>query len=198
MIRDRLSWMRFLGFDLGGADAGREHDPAVPRQAHRERDAEAGDEGVRLAAPEEGLHPDGRTDRRREPGPGAEAAQHRRREGGDQGRQVGQGDLAGRAEQGGAEGHERALDAEGRRQGPLSARRHAAADDRGAGLRLQDPHLHRPAVRLHPRERRHIGLGCRRTDAEAARDDRRTPRARSGPTARTGRGRTRNGSPRKC
>ena len=39
--------------------------------------AEAGDEGVRLAAAEEGLHPDGRPDRRCEPGAGAEAAQHR-------------------------------------------------------------------------------------------------------------------------
>ena len=47
MIRDRLSWMRFLGFDPlpgsaclharegGRPDAGREHDPAVPRQTHR-------------------------------------------------------------------------------------------------------------------------------------------------------------------
>jgi IS5 family transposase len=30
MIWDRLSWMRFLRFDLGGADAGREHDPGLP------------------------------------------------------------------------------------------------------------------------------------------------------------------------
>jgi hypothetical protein len=75
MIRDRLSWMRFLGFDLGAPTAG--------------------DEGVRLAAPEERLHPDGGPDRRCEPRPGAEAAQHRGREGRDQGRQVRQRDLAG-------------------------------------------------------------------------------------------------------
>ena len=37
MIRDRLSWMRFLGFRSGRADAGREHDPALPQQAHRDR-----------------------------------------------------------------------------------------------------------------------------------------------------------------
>ena len=37
MIRDRLSWMRFLGFDLGRPDAGREHHPALPEQADRER-----------------------------------------------------------------------------------------------------------------------------------------------------------------
>ena len=53
--------------------------------------------------------------------------------------------------------------------------RHAAADDRGAGLRLQEPHQHRSQVRLHPRER---GDGClrrRRADAEAPRHDREHP-----------------------
>ena len=35
LIRDRLSWLRFLGFDLGAVDARREHDPAVPREADR-------------------------------------------------------------------------------------------------------------------------------------------------------------------
>src|SRR4051794_27097962 len=43
--------------------------------------AEAGDEGLRLAAGEEGVRPHGRPDRGREPGAGTEAAQHRRREG---------------------------------------------------------------------------------------------------------------------
>ena len=39
-------------------------------------------------------------------------------------------------------------------------------------FRVQEPHLHRPPVRLHPREHRHIGLGRRRTDVQAARHDR--------------------------
>ena len=39
------------------ADTGREHHPALSRQADRERRAEARHEGVRLAAPEERLHP---------------------------------------------------------------------------------------------------------------------------------------------
>ncbi|MDP1028761.1 hypothetical protein Q5H91_16180 [Sphingomonas sp. KR1UV-12] len=37
LIRDRLSWLRFLGFDFGRPDAGREHDPAVPRKADPRR-----------------------------------------------------------------------------------------------------------------------------------------------------------------
>ena len=94
MIRDRLSWMRFLGFDLGGPTPDENTIRLFRDKLTETRHAEAGDEGLRLAAPEEGVHPDGGADRRREPGAGAEAAQHRRREGGDQGRQVGAGDLA--------------------------------------------------------------------------------------------------------
>ena len=161
------------GFRPRRPDAGREHDPAVPQQTNRERDAEAGHEGVRLAAPEEGLHPPSRRlqaiacrathsgqDRGREPGPGAEAAQHRWREGSGQSEKIRQGDLAGRARQGRPERHERAPlavcrqttarqwpDPEVGRQGPVSAGRHAAADDRRAGLRIQEPHLHRPVAR---------------------------------------------------
>jgi transposase len=95
MIRDRLSWMRFLGFDLG-APTPDENTIRHFRNRLTETGAPtAGDEGVRLAAPEERLHPDGGPDRRCEPRPGAEAAQHRGREGRDQGRQVRQRDLAG-------------------------------------------------------------------------------------------------------
>ncbi len=188
MIRDRLSWMRFLGFDLGAPTPDENTIRHLPQQADRDRDAEAGDEGLRLATPEEGLHPDVGPDRRCLPGAGAEAAQHRGREGGDQGRQVRPRDLAGRAEQGGPEGRRRPLDAEDRRQGPVSPGRHAAADDRDAGLRLQVPHQHRPAVRLHPRERGDIGLGMRTGGMlKHLVSTRRTPAPRSGPTAPIGR-----------
>src|SRR4051794_37991907 len=47
------------------ADAGREHDPAFPQQANRDRHAAASDEGLRLATAEEGLHPDVGPDCRR-------------------------------------------------------------------------------------------------------------------------------------
>jgi hypothetical protein len=46
MIRDRLSWMRFLGLLLGGPHAGREHDPAFSQSPDRDRNAQAGDESL--------------------------------------------------------------------------------------------------------------------------------------------------------
>jgi len=99
MIRDRLSWMRFLGFDLGAPtpDENEEDqdliqrikspmtDPPLPQPADRDGHAQAGDECLRRAAEDEGVHPHGRADRRCEPRAGAQAAQHRGREGGDQG-----------------------------------------------------------------------------------------------------------------
>src|SRR3954453_798794 len=69
------------------------------------------------------------------------------------------------------------------RQGAIPSRRHAAADDRGAGLRLQEPHRHRPQVRLYPRERRNRCLGGRRPNAEAARHNREHVGRGLGPTA---------------
>ena len=59
MIRDRLSWMRFLGFDLGGPTPDENTIRLFRDKLTASGHAEAGDEGVRLAAPEEGLHPDG-------------------------------------------------------------------------------------------------------------------------------------------
>ncbi len=48
MIRDRLSWLRFLGLSLGDRtpDAGREHDPAFSQPPDRDGNAQAGDEGL--------------------------------------------------------------------------------------------------------------------------------------------------------
>ena len=77
------------------------------------------------------------------------------------------GDPARRAEQGGPEGHRCALDAEDWRQAALSGRRDAAPDERDAGVRLQVAHFDRPAHRLHPRERRHIGRCRRRAGTDA-------------------------------
>ena len=77
-----------------------------------------------------------RADRRREPVP---APKQRNTDGEkERSRPASRaGDLARRAEQGRPEGHERPLDAESRRQGPLSARRDASADDRRACLRYK-------------------------------------------------------------
>jgi transposase, IS5 family len=161
MIRDRLSWMRFLGFDLGAPT------PDENTIRHfRNRLTETGTLKRVMKAFDWQLRKKGYipmagqiVDASLVPAPKQRNTEGR--EGSDQGGQVGQGDLAGRAEQGGAEGHARALDAEGRRQGPIPSGRRPAADDRGAGLRLQVPHQHRPALRLHPRERGDIGLGMR-------------------------------------
>lgn len=46
-----------------------------------------------------------------------------------------------------------------------------ATDDRDAGLRLKVAHHHRPALRLHPGERGHLCIACRRPDAAEAGDD---------------------------
>ena len=128
MIRDRLSWMRFLDFDLGAPTPDENTIRHFPQPPHRDRHAQAGDEGIRPAASEEGVHPHGGPDHRCEPRAGTQAAQHRRGEGGDQGREIGRRDLARRAKQGGAEGHERALDAKDRRQGAIPPGWDAAAD----------------------------------------------------------------------
>ena len=169
MIRDRLSWMRFLGFDLGGPTP----DENTIR-LFRDKLTETGTLKRVMKAFDWQLQKKGYipmagqiVDASLVPAP-----KQRNTDGEKEAIKAGksaQGDLARRAEQGGPEGHERPLDAEDRRQGPLSARRHAAADDRGAGLRLQVPHQHRPAVRLHPRERRDLGLGRGRAHAQAAR-----------------------------
>ena len=180
MIRDRLSWMRFLGFDLGAPTPDentiRLYRDKLTESGALKRVMKAFDWQLRKKGyiPMSGQIVDASLC------PGGEAAQHGRGEGSHQGREIREGDMAGRAEQGGAEGRLGALDPEGGRQGPLSAGRHAAADDRGAGLRVQVPHQHRQAVRLHPRGCRHVGLTCRRTDAETARDDGKHQRRRLG------------------
>ena len=91
-----------------------------------------------------------------------------RREGGDQGRQVCDGDLAGATGQGGAEGHSGPLIAEDWRQDPLPPGWHAPAADLPTGVRLQEPHCNRPALRLHPPGGGDIGGRGRGPDVQAA------------------------------
>lgn len=97
---DALLWS--LGRRPG---AGREHALGLPRGVDpggrlrpAVRAAQPGDQGCRPSA-------DVGTDRRCRPGGRTPAAAHRRREGRDQGRQVGGRDLAGEAREGGTEGH---------------------------------------------------------------------------------------------
>ncbi len=79
----------------------------------------------------------------------AAPARDRRGEGGGQGGPVGGRDLAGRAGQGVAEGHGRALDGQAQ-EGEGQAGRQEAGRHRHSGLRLQDPHQHRQEARDHP------------------------------------------------
>ncbi len=74
MIRDRLSWMRFLKFDLGGPTPD-ENTIRLFQNKLTERHPAAGNEGLRLATAEEGLPADVRPDRRRHPRSRAQAAQ---------------------------------------------------------------------------------------------------------------------------
>src|SRR5690606_16222054 len=77
MIRDRLSWMRFLGFSLGDRTPDENTIRHFPQPHDRDRHAQAGDEGLRQATAQEGLHPDVGPDRRCLAGAGAQAAQYR-------------------------------------------------------------------------------------------------------------------------
>ena len=172
MIRDRLSWMRFLGFDLGAPTPDentiRLFRDKLTASGTLKRVMKAFDWQLRKKGyiPMAGQIVDASL---------VPAPKQRNTDGEKEAVKAGQirqGDLARRAQQGGPERHERPLDAEGGRQGPVSPRRHAAADDRRAGLRVQEPHQHRPEVRLHPRRRRHIGFRSGRTHAQASCDDR--------------------------
>ena len=149
LVADRLSWMRFCGLGPGRRRAGRQHAVGFPRGA--DRGGRAGC-AVRAARPGDhrgGLSADGGPDRRRHAGGRAPPAQHRRREGADQGRREGRRHLARQAGQGAPEGHRCALDDEVL-QGEARRRRQAADRHRDPGLRLQEPHLDRPAARHHP------------------------------------------------
>ena len=46
MIRDRLSWMRFLNFELGGGDSRREYHPTLPQPHDGDRHPKARHEGL--------------------------------------------------------------------------------------------------------------------------------------------------------
>jgi IS5 family transposase len=153
MIRDRLSWMRFLGFDLGAPT------PDENTIRHfRNRLTETGTLKRVMKAFDWQLQKKGYVpmsgqivDASLVPAPkqrNTEAEKQAIKAGKtageiwpDEPNKAAQKDTNAR------------WTLKGRRQGPLSPRRHAAADDRRAGVRLQKPHQHRPPVRLHPRER---------------------------------------------
>ena len=63
------------------------------------------------------------------------------------------------------------LDAEDRRQDPLSAGWNTPAADRPAGVRLQVAHCDRPAVRVYPGMCCHLSLACRRSHVAETGDD---------------------------
>ena len=142
LMRDRLSWLRFLGFDLGAVRPDENTIRLLREELTRAGAQRRAVRRLRPAATGSWLSADRRTDRRRHAGGrpsacfpmmlriagtlagSAQAAQHHGREGRDQGGQERDGDLAGPASQGGAEGHRCPLDAEVR-QGPAAARRQA-------------------------------------------------------------------------
>ena len=80
LIRDRLSWLRFLGFDIGDRTPD-ENDPLVPRAAHALGHDRRALHRVRSPAPGQRLSRHGRADRRRQSGGCATPAQHGDREG---------------------------------------------------------------------------------------------------------------------
>ncbi len=141
LSRDRLSWLRFLGFDLGKPTP----DESTIRQ-FRERLIRAG--AIRRVFED--------FDRQlRRAGYLAMGGQDDRR------------DLARQSGQGGAEGYRRPLDGEGRpaaRQGGR-AQRSRTGDP---GVRVEATHRHRPPLRLHPqpcRHRRHPSIAATARDA---------------------------------
>lgn len=95
LIRDRLNWLRFLGFDLGAATP-----DANTIRTFRERLTNAGALDTLFAdfdrqLRERGYLPQGRADRRRHAGGGAQAEEHRGRADGGEGRQERLRDLGG-------------------------------------------------------------------------------------------------------
>ena len=153
LIKDRLSFMRFLG--LGLADPVPDANTiwtfrealtrATLEGPARDRGAVRGLRG----SPDSGRLPgDGRPDRRRLHHRRPEAAQHGCREARHQGG-AHPGRVGGQACQARAEGPGRALDGEVV-EGQAGRRRLAAHRPRGARLRLQEPCRHRPAPRPDP------------------------------------------------
>ena len=171
MIRDRLSWMRFLGFDLGGPT------PDENTIRHfRNRLTETGTLKRVMKAFDWQLHKNGYipmsgqiVDASLIPAPKQrntedEKRRSRRasppRKSGLMSRTRLRRKIRTRASRRYAPQTPAGqwLDAEDWRQSALSPGWHAPADDRGAGVRLQEPHQRRPAVRFHPRSDGHIGL----------------------------------------
>ena len=153
-IKDRLSFMRFLGLGLGDRVPDAKTIWLFREQLTQAQGDREAVRPLRPAPPQGRLSRDGRADRRRHDRRGAEAAQHRRREDGHQGGQ-GSGRLEGQAGEAAPEGPRRALDGEVLEGQAGRGRQTQAARHRHSRLRLQEPRLDRPAARLHPRLERH-------------------------------------------
>ena len=111
LIKDRLSFMRFLGLGLADPVTGRQHDLDLPRVTQACRRGGAAVRSVRRHAACCRLPGDGRSDRGRDHRGGTQAAQHRGRAGCDQGRADPRG-LGREARQAASEGPRCALDSE--------------------------------------------------------------------------------------
>ena len=151
MIRDRLSWMRFLGFDLGAPTPdentirhfrNRLTETGTLKRVMKAFDWQLRKKGyIPMAGQivDASLVPAPKQRNTEDEKAAIKAGKSAKEIWPDEPNKAAQKDVSS------------PLDAEDRRQGPLSPRRDAAADDRDAGLRLQVPHQHRPALRLHPR-----------------------------------------------
>jgi hypothetical protein len=180
MIRDRLSWTRFLNFDLGGPTPDentiRLFRDKLIETGTLKRVMKAFDWQLRKKSyiPMSGQIVDASL---------VPAPKQRNTEGEKAAIKAGKSAeeiWPDEPNKGGPEGYERAPDAQDQRQATVSARRRAPADDRGAGLRLQKPYRNRSAVRFHPRGSRNLGRRGGWPRAPARRHPRQHQRRRLG------------------
>ncbi len=166
LIRDRLSWLRFLGFDLGAATP----DENTIR-LFREKLTRAGAIDTLFTAFDRSLRERGYLPMGGQIVDATLVAAPKQRNTAlervsDQGREACGGDLAGRTGQGGAEGYGCALDAEVR-QGTSAARWPAGGRHRQLRLWLWLQEFDRdlPALQLYPTREGHRWRALRRADA---------------------------------
>ena len=149
LIKDRLSFMRFLGLGLSRSCSRRQYDLDLSRSAEANRRRRWPVPAVRRGAAGVGIPGDERADRRCDDRCGAQAAQHDRGEEGDQGRAHSRG-VEGQAGQAGPEGSRRPLDGQIHQGQAAGGRERSAGRPRHPGVRLQKPCRDRPRLRSDP------------------------------------------------
>ncbi len=149
LINDRLSFMRFLGLAPVRSCSGRPHDLAVSGEADEGGRHQGAVRPVRHGAARCRLHRHERANRRRQPDRRAEAAQHGRREEGDQARPHSRR-LEGQAVETPPQGSRRALDGEVLQGQGAIRRDEAAGRHRHPDLRLSEPCRDRSRFRPDP------------------------------------------------